>query len=341
MGLQTSNPQRGAWSEDEGQDALHSDRRPVEDCWFEDPFTRRFYGRAPQHKLTADSLGLDDEPRFRDRNLHLDLSCRLHLLGGRRINRYDFGDSAALRLAFRNLLYVLRRGRRGGRWRRGRRWQPWRLLRQARAVVHRRKACKHRPKIEKRRDDPRRVHFNCGQNSDSFFSAGLGRAFRSAQLFRQIAQPADLIEPLVLFDDCAEEGRLSGQPFFESPDTDCDEYFLSARQAGVDFSAGWQIFPRLDLLPAFGQLPDHAGLRADDLAEPARKGAVGQRLVEVGSEHLLRRRNRLFLERTRLTGHRDTEGQREGEKEGQRDGGTERRRDGGAERSRENAPPPL
>src|SRR5262249_61879170 len=54
----------GARSEDEGQDALHSDRRPVEDCRFEDPFTRRFYGRAPQRKVTADCLGLDDKPRL-------------------------------------------------------------------------------------------------------------------------------------------------------------------------------------------------------------------------------------------------------------------------------------
>src|SRR5262249_15441085 len=155
-----------------------------------------------------------------------------------------------------------------------------------------------------------------------FFSYGRRKGFRSAQLFRQIAQPADLIDSLVLFDDCAEEGKLSSQPFFESPDTDCDEYFASARQAGVDFSAGGQIFPSPDLLPTFGQLPDHAGLRADDLAEPARKGAVGQRLVKVGSGHLLRRRYRLFLERTRLTGHREREGQREGEKEGQSDGET-------------------
>src|SRR5262245_8952319 len=97
-----------------------------------------------------------------------------------------------------------------------------------------------------------------------------------------------------MFDDCAEEGWFSGHPFLESPDTDYDKYFSSARQAGVDFSAGGQIMSRLargvDPLAAFGQLPDHAGFRADDLAEPSRKGAVGQRSVEVGSGHLLRRR---------------------------------------------------
>src|SRR5262249_14121891 len=178
------------------------------------------------------------------------------------------------------------------------------LLRLAQVAAYRRSACKQRRYVAKMRDDPRGIHFYRGQIGDPFFRDARRRAVRGAQRLRQIAQPADLIEPFVLFDDCAEEGRLSGQPLFESPDTDHYEYFASVRQAGVDFGAGGQILPRpawgIDLLTTFGQLPDHASLRADGLAEPARKGAVGQRLVEFGSGHLLRRRYCPRLERSYL-----------------------------------------
>jgi hypothetical protein len=108
-----------------------------------------------------------------------------------------------------------------------------------------------------------------------------------------------------LFDDCEEEYGLSGQPFFESPDTDPDEYFTSIRQAGVDFSACGQVLPCLirgdDLLAAFGQLPDHACLRAGDLLKPTCEGAAGQFRIQGGSRHRSYQRQCLLLERICLS----------------------------------------
>src|SRR5262245_2709966 len=115
---------------------------------------------------------------------------------------------------------------------------------------------------------------------------------RRAQFLRQIAQPADVMTSFVPVDDCAEERGLSDRPLLESPDTDRDKYFATVRQVGVDFRAGGQVitgFARnADWLAAFGHLPDHAGVRADDLVEPASEVTLGQRLVEFGSGHLLR-----------------------------------------------------
>jgi hypothetical protein len=139
------------------------------------------------------------------------------------------------------------------------------------------------------------------------------KAIRRAQHLRQVAQPAGLIELFVLFDDCAEEFGLSGQTFFESPDNDHDEYFTSIRQVGVDFGAGGQILPCFirgdNLLAAFGQLPDHARLRAGDLLKPTCKGAAGQFRIQGGSRHLSYQRQCLLLERIYLrdAGHPDAQ----------------------------------
>ena len=89
-----------AGSEDEGQDALHSDRSAIEDHGFEDPFTRRLYGRAPQREVATDGLGLNYKPSLRDGNLHLDCPCGVHLLGARRVDRFDLGNGAVLQHTF-------------------------------------------------------------------------------------------------------------------------------------------------------------------------------------------------------------------------------------------------
>src|SRR5215510_4570215 len=97
----------------------------------------------------------------------------------------------------------------------------------------------------RKRDYPYRTHIYRGQVDLSIFRFCRGsligkavrNAIRRAQHFRQVAQPAGLIELVVLFDDCEKKYRLSGQPFVESPDTDPDEYFTSVQQAGVDFGA--------------------------------------------------------------------------------------------------------
>src|SRR6266545_3206092 len=105
----------------------------------------------------------------------------------------------------------------------------------------------------RKRDYPYRTRIYRGQVDDSIFRFCRGpligkavrNAIRRAQHLRQVAQSTDLIELFVLFDECAEEGGLSGRPFFESPDTDHDDYFASIRQVGVDFSAGGQVLPCL------------------------------------------------------------------------------------------------
>ena len=108
-------------SEDEGQDALHSDLNAVKDCRFENPLTRRLYSRASQREVATDGCGFNDQPFFRNGNLHLDRPCGLHLFGAWRVERFDSGNHAALQIAFRNLHRFLRQW--CGGWRRRRRWR--------------------------------------------------------------------------------------------------------------------------------------------------------------------------------------------------------------------------
>src|SRR5262245_27784041 len=85
----------GAGDEDEDQNALHSDRLAVDGRRYEDPFSRRLYGRALQRNVAADGRGVDDKPGFGDDNLHFDCPCGVHLLGTRRIIRVDFCNGSA------------------------------------------------------------------------------------------------------------------------------------------------------------------------------------------------------------------------------------------------------
>src|SRR5688572_10520345 len=95
------------------------------------------------------------------------------------------------------------------------------------------------------RGDPRRICFYHWQINDSIFRVCRRRAVWRAQHIRQVAQPEDLIELFFLFNDCAEESWLLSQPFFECPDTDCNEDLAPVWQDGVYFRAGGQVLPHL------------------------------------------------------------------------------------------------
>src|SRR5262249_62302194 len=82
--------------------------------------------------MATDGFSFNDQPFFRNGNLHLDRPCGLHLFGAWRVERFDSGNHAALQIAFRNLLRLLRRGR--GGWGR-RRWGLDEFVRQRRGGV--------------------------------------------------------------------------------------------------------------------------------------------------------------------------------------------------------------
>src|SRR5262249_2539602 len=188
--------------------------------------------------MATDGFSFNDQPFFRNGNLHLDRPCGLHLFGAWRVERFDSGNHAALQIAFRNLLRLLRRGR--GDWGR-RRWRlnqfvshggdGWRWRRPVSGLAGREgsyRGCSYHWRID---DSITRVRRG----------TVIRKAVRRAQHLRQVAQPADCVELFVLFNDSAEEGRFSVQAFFERPDADRDEYSASIRKAGVDFGAGGQI----------------------------------------------------------------------------------------------------
>ena len=60
----------GTTSKIECQDALHLDRLAVDCGRFEDPFRCGSDRRGAQSLVSADGLGIDDDTRFRDGDLH-------------------------------------------------------------------------------------------------------------------------------------------------------------------------------------------------------------------------------------------------------------------------------